>query len=128
VPSRLTNIVVDAQDPAAVADFWCLVLGWHIVEQSDEGVSISAANGAWPVIDFLPVPETKTLKNRLHLDLRADGVSTPDELERLRSLGASLVDVGQSTAATWVVLADPEGNEFCLLSQSVQDLDPKTHP
>jgi hypothetical protein len=63
------------------------------------------------------------VKNRLHLDLRADGVSTPDELERLLSLGASPVDVSQSTTATWVVLADPEGNEFCLLSRSVQDLD-----
>ncbi|HEV3266621.1 MAG TPA: VOC family protein [Acidimicrobiales bacterium] len=122
MPSRLTNIVVDALDPFTVAEFWCSVLGWHIVEQSDGGVSIAAANGAWPVIDFLPVPETKTVKNRLHLDLRADGVSTPDELARLVHLGASPVDVGQSTGATWVVLADPEGNEFCLLSTSVQDL------
>ncbi|HEX3461614.1 MAG TPA: VOC family protein [Acidimicrobiales bacterium] len=124
MPSRLTNIVIDAQDPAVVADFWCSVLGWQIVEQSDEGVSISAANGAWPVIDVLPVPEAKTVKNRLHLDLRADGVSTADELERLLSLGAIPVDVGQSTAVSWVVLADPEGNEFCLLARSVQDLIP----
>ena len=124
MPSRLTNIVVDALDPAAVADFWCSVLGWQIVEQSDQGVSIAATNGTWPVIDFLPVPETKSLKNRLHLDIRADGVSTPQELERLRDLGALPVDVGQSPDVTWVVLADPEGNEFCLLSDSVQDLAP----
>jgi predicted enzyme related to lactoylglutathione lyase len=122
MPSRLTNIVIDALDPSAVADFWCSVLGWQIVEQSDQGVSIAAANGTWPVIDFLPVPETKTVKNRLHLDIRADGVSTPHELERLRDLGASPVDVGQSPDTTWVVLADPEGNEFCLLAESVQDL------
>jgi len=122
--SRLTNIVIDALDPPAVAEFWCSVLGWQIVEESDQGVSIAAANGAWPVIDVLPVRETDTVKNRLHLDLRADGISTPDELLRLQALGASSVDVGQSPDATWVVLADPEGNEFCLLSRSVQDLDP----
>jgi predicted enzyme related to lactoylglutathione lyase len=121
--SRLTNIVIDALDPPAVAEFWCSVLGWQIVEESDEGVSIAAANGAWPVIDILPVPETKAVKNRLHLDLRADGISTPDELLRLQALGASPVDVGQSPEVTWVVLADPEGNEFCLLSRSIQDLE-----
>lgn len=124
MPSRLTNIVVDVLDPSVVADFWCSVLGWQIVEQSDQGVSIAAANGAWPVIDFLSVPETKTVKNRLHLDIRADGVSTPHELARLRDLGASPVDIGQSPDTTWVVLADPEGNEFCLLSEPVQDLVP----
>jgi predicted enzyme related to lactoylglutathione lyase len=124
VPSRLINIVIDALDPPAVADFWCSVLGWQIVEQSDQGVSIAAANGTWPVIDFLPVPETKSVKNRLHLDIRADGVSTLHELERLQDLGASPVDVGQSPDTSWVVLADPEGNEFCLLSQTVQDLVP----
>jgi predicted enzyme related to lactoylglutathione lyase len=122
--SRLTNVVIDALDPPAVAEFWCSVLGWQIVEESDEGVSIASASGAWPVIDIIPVPETKTVKNRLHLDLRADGISTPDELLRLQALGASPVDIGQSPEVTWVVLADPEGNEFCLLSRTVQDLEP----
>jgi hypothetical protein len=107
---------------AAVADFWCSVLGWQIVDQSDGGVSIGAPDGSWPVIDVLPVPETKSVKNRLHLDLRADGVTTAEELQRLLELGASPVDVGQSADVSWVVLADPEGNEFCLLSQPVQDI------
>jgi hypothetical protein len=124
MPSRLTNIVIDALDPSVVAEFWCSVLGWQIVEHSDKGMSIAPPNRSWPVIDVLPVPDTKTVKNRLHLDLRADGISTPDELLRLQALGASPVDVGQSPDATWVVLADPEGNEFCLLSESVQDLEP----
>lgn len=79
-------------------------------------------DGALPSIDVLPVPERKTLKNRLHLDLRADGVATEGELERLVGLGARRVDVGQPPDASWVVLADPEGNEFCLLSRSVQEL------
>jgi catechol-2,3-dioxygenase len=119
--SRLACVVIDAVDPRVVAEFWCSVLGWQIVEQSDGGVSIAAPDGSWPVIDILPVPEIKSVKNRLHLDLRADGVTTPEELQRLLELGASPVDVGQSPDVTWVVLADPEGNEFCLLSGSVQD-------
>ncbi len=120
--SRLTSVVIDAVDPRVVAEFWCSILGWQIVDQSDGGVSIAAPDDSWPVIDFLPVPETKSVKNRLHLDLRADGVTTDEELQRLLELGASPVDVGQSPDVTWVVLADPEGNEFCLLSQSIEDL------
>jgi hypothetical protein len=121
--SRLTNIVIDATEPMLVADFWCSVLGWEIIEQSDEWVSIAAVDRAGPVIDVVPVPDGKIRKNRVHLDIRADGVGTSTELERLLALGALRVDVGQSTDVSWVVLADPEGNEFCLLSQSVQDLN-----
>jgi hypothetical protein len=76
------------------------------------------------MIDVVPVPEHKTVKNRLHLDLRADGMPTADELERLLALGARRVDVGQAPDATWVVLSDPEGNEFCLLSRTVQEARP----
>ena len=109
-------------DPPRLAQFWCAVLGWEIVEESEEGVSIAPTDGSWPVIDFLPVRDSKVHKNRLHLDLRADGSRTSEELDRLLALGASTVDVGQPSEATWVVLADPEGNEFCLLSAPVQDL------
>jgi catechol 2,3-dioxygenase-like lactoylglutathione lyase family enzyme len=119
--SRLTNICLDAADPPTLAHFWCAVLGWEIADESDGGVSIAPVDRAWPVIDIFPVPEPKVHKNRLHLDIRADGSSTREELERLLGLGASTVDVGQSPEATWVVLADPEGNEFCLLATSVQD-------
>lgn len=120
--SRLATLAIDADDPPRVAEFWCAVLGWRIVERSDAGVSIAAADGSWPTIDVLSVPEGKTVKNRLHLDLRADGVTTDEELGRLLALGATRIDVGQAPDSTWVVLADPEGNEFCLLSRSVQDL------
>jgi len=122
VPSRIAVLAVDAVDPRVVADLWCEVLGWRIVEQSDGVISIAPPNGAWPTIDVLAVPERKTVKNRLHLDLRADGGPTEAELERLLALGARRVDVGQSPDSSWVVLADPEGNEFCLLSRAVQDL------
>jgi predicted enzyme related to lactoylglutathione lyase len=122
MPSRIAVIAVDSNDPRTVADFWCAVLDWRVTDEGDEGVSIAAADGSWPTIDFLVVPEGKTIKNRLHLDLRADGVTTAAELDRLLALGARRVDVGQGPDVSWVVLADPEGNEFCLLSRSLQQL------
>ncbi len=122
MPSRIAVVAIDAAEPQVVADFWCSVLGWRIVEEDVDGVSIGPADGSLPTIDVLQVPERKTVKNRLHFDLRADGVSTDEELERLIALGARRVDVGQQPDSTWVVLADPEGNEFCLLSRSMQEL------
>jgi hypothetical protein len=119
--SRLVAIAIDAVQPRVVADFWCSALGWQVVAEDDGVISIASADGSWPTIDVAPVPEGKTVKNRLHLDLRADGVPTVDELERLLGLGARRVDVGQGADATWVVLSDPEGNEFCLLSRTVQE-------
>ncbi len=122
MPSRIAVLAVDALDPQLLARFWCDVLDWEVVEDDDDGVSIAPREpGGVPAgIDLLPVPERKTVKNRLHLDLRADGTSTEAELERLLSLGARRVDVGQLPDVSWVVLADPEGNEFCLLSRPVQ--------
>ncbi len=114
--SRLAAVAIDAHDTEKVAAFWCDVLGWHVVDQEEDGITIGPADGAWPRIDVFEVPEPKTTKNRLHLDLRAEDRSTADELRRLESLGARRVDVGQSPDVSWVVLADPEGNEFCLLS------------
>jgi hypothetical protein len=122
MPSRIAVIAIDAVRPRMVADFWCNVLGWHVVDEDDGVISIAPPDRAWPTIDVLGVAEGKAVKNRLHLDLRADGVATRDELERLLSLGARRVDVGQGPDVSWVVLGDPEGNEFCLLSRSVQDV------
>jgi hypothetical protein len=119
--SRLAVIAIDAVRPRVVADFWCSVLGWRVAGEDEGVVSIAPPDGSWPTIDVCPVPEGKTVKNRLHLDLRADGLSTRDELDRLLGLGARPADVGQATDATWVVLSDPEGNEFCLLARSVQE-------
>jgi hypothetical protein len=129
VTSRLAAVVIDAVQPGLIADFWCAVLGWQIVRQDGDGdgdddgvITIGPAGQSWPAIDIAPVPETKTVKNRLHLDLRADGVPVAAELDRLLSLGARPADVGQPADASWVVLADPEGNEFCLLSRTVQEV------
>jgi len=121
--SRIAAIAIDALDTRRVADFWCAVLGWRILTEDDEGITIGAGDGAWPTIDVFRVLERKVVKNRVHLDLRADGSSTADELDRLRALGARSVEVGQGPDVTWTVLADPEGNEFCLLSRPVQDVE-----
>ncbi|MEW2221403.1 VOC family protein [Streptomyces sp. NPDC006990] len=120
--SRISVLCIDALEPRVVADFWCRVLDWRIREEAEGGITIGPADPAAPGIDIFPVPERKTLKNRLHLDLRADGSTTEEELGRLLELGATRVDVGQSPDVTWTVLADPEGNEFCLLGRTVQEL------
>ena len=85
-------------------------------------VSIAPSDASWPTIDVVQVPEGKAVKNRLHLDLRADGSTAQEEVDRLLSLGARRADVGQGSDVTWTVLAKPEGNEFCVLSRSVQDV------
>ena len=110
--STVSGVAIDANDLELVARFWCDVLGYQELER-DEG--IISIGGSGPDIDVLRVPEPKSVKNRLHLDLRASGSSTEDELERLLALGARRVDVGQAPDVSWTVLADPEGNEFCLL-------------
>jgi hypothetical protein len=124
--SRIAVITIDAVEPRLVADFWCAVLGWRIVDEDPAIISIAAADGTGPTIDVALVPdgkaEGKAAKNRLHLDLRADGTTTADELQRLLDLGARPADVGQPEDASWVVLADPAGNEFCLLSRTIQEV------
>lgn len=119
--SRIAAIAIDAVNPRLIADFWRDVLGWREVAADAEGITIAASRQG-PTIDVLAVPDSKSVKNRLHLDLRADGSSTAEELRRLLALGAIHVDVGQSPQVSWVVLADPEGNEFCLLERTVQEL------
>jgi predicted enzyme related to lactoylglutathione lyase len=121
VTSSLSIIAIDAVDPKVVADFWCAVLGWVVLEEDDGIVSIGAAEAGGPTIDMCRVPEKKTVKNRLHFDLRADQAERSAELNRLLDLGAKPVDVGQPADVSWTVLADPEGNEFCLLSRTVQE-------
>ena len=120
--SRIATVAINVIDVDLIADFWCAVLDWRRLEEDDVGVSIGPADGTWPTIDLWPVRDKKQGINRLHFDLRADGVTVEQELGRLITLGATRVDVGQPADASWVVLADPEGNEFCLLSRTVQEV------
>ncbi|MFC5722493.1 VOC family protein [Streptomyces gamaensis] len=112
--SSLYTVVIDAHDMRAQAAFWCAVLDWKVVYADEHEVTIGADASATPGLCFVTVPESKTLKNRLHLDLNPDDRDA--EVERIVGLGARRVDVGQSAQVTWAVLADPEGNEFCVLS------------
>jgi hypothetical protein len=109
-------IVVDAADPAAQARFWTEATGWPPAPPSGTAVSLRAASGTGPFLELLEVPEPKRVKNRLHLDVAPyRGDDHAAEVARLRALGATLADVGQRDV-TWVVLADPEGNELCVLT------------
>jgi hypothetical protein len=115
---RMQAICVDATDPAAVATFWQSALGWRRTHENQDEVVLeppagSPQDGVAPDLLFLRVPERKIAKNRLHLDLRPG--DQPAEIMRLEGLGARRVDVGQGADVTWVVMADPEGNEFCVL-------------
>lgn len=117
-------VCVDAEDPARLGRWWAELLGWRITHDSPDEVVLeppagSAQDGVSPDILFLKVPESKRIKNRLHLDLRPDDQDA--EVARAEQLGGRRVDVGQDDTVTWVVMADPEGNEFCILRAFTPD-------
>jgi predicted enzyme related to lactoylglutathione lyase len=111
-------LTVDAEDPDKLADFWCEALGYEVTYRSEEGepereVAIESPDrSGWRIL-MVEVHDERTVKNRLHLDLRPDDQEA--EVARLEKLGARRIDIGQSPEVTWVVMADPEGNEFCIL-------------
>lgn len=112
------EIVIDCNDPSVVAGFWSKVLGWDVQESDGGELWMSESGAPFPdlLLVFVAVPETKTVKNRIHLDVSPVGCDRDEEVERLLGLGASHVDIGQGEQR-WVVLADPEGNEFCVLGR-----------
>ena len=107
------QVSVDAQDPHALGLWWQKALGWVVVDESTDVVEIRPTPDQLPGVLFIRVPEKKSGKNRLHLDFRP--VDRDREVDRLMALGATRVDIGQGEVS-WVVLADPEGNEFCVLT------------
>ncbi|HET7276734.1 MAG TPA: VOC family protein [Dermatophilaceae bacterium] len=127
---RWYHLVVDSHDPSSLARWWAGVLGWEVVYEDDDETDIAPGWAGeegleWqrqrPQMAFVPVPEAKTLKNRLHLDLAPHLDDDRDaEIQRLLDLGATRVDVGQGPDVSWAVLADPEGNEFCVLSSRAE--------
>jgi len=117
---RIETVTIDAVNPAALADFWSAALGWgqRIDEDGDiwiePDVSHPEFNRSRPLL-ITRVPEAKQGKNRFHLDLVPDDHER--EVERLEALGATRPSIGQIGVESWVVLADPEGNEFCVLDE-----------
>ena len=122
--SRITELVLDCRDPAGLSAWWAEVLGYEVLGTEDDGaVEIGppgqGPKGVVPTILFAPVAEPTPGKLRLHLDLNATDRDQDAELARLLALGATRADVGQTGDESWHVLADPEGNEFCLLRSTV---------
>jgi hypothetical protein len=111
--------IVDARDPEGLAAWWREALGWVFVEEASGEFEIRPSVDRLPGLLFVPVAENKTAKNRLHLDFRPDDRDA--EVERMLARGATRVDVGQADSDSWVVLTDPEGNEFCILSSRPMD-------
>lgn len=139
--SRFSELAIDCRDPRILADFWCSVLGYRVLDESEDLIEIGPADlagsspGAYvekweaslraapsaPTIIFMVVPESKTIKNRVHIDVSPIDSSHGAEVERILALGAVRADIGQGDVR-WAVLRDPEGNEFCVL-RSLAELD-----
>ena len=105
-------VVIDSADPARLSRWWAEVLGYRVLDEDENDVIVGAGKDEYPILYFSRSNEPKTGKNRLHIDLSPDDRDA--EVERLLDMGARHVDIGQG-ARRWVVLADPEGNEFCVL-------------
>ncbi len=123
--SRLTDVIVDCHDMEGLADFWCAVLGYERAHRGDTWLAIAPAgrqtsDDEWragplaPMLAFVVVPEPRASKNRVHLDVTPTGSTRDEEVQRLVRLGAQRIDIGQGDTP-WVVMVDPEGNEFCVM-------------
>jgi catechol 2,3-dioxygenase-like lactoylglutathione lyase family enzyme len=124
---RISELVIDAADPDRLAAFWSKVLGYVELGREDDGVieigpPEAGFGGPQPTIVLVPSSDPRTGKLRLHIDVNATDRDQDAELERLLALGARPADVGQTGAENWHVLADPEGNEFCLLHARLHPL------
>jgi hypothetical protein len=125
VASKLTELAIDCADPGALARFWCSVLDYEVRDAEDGLITIGSPlvpegkdrlGPVPPTLTFARVPEGKTVKNRVHFDVNPTDRDQAEEVRRLLGLGARHADVGQTGEETWVTLADPEGNEFCVLA------------
>ena len=125
--SRLTEVIIDCRDLDHMVGFWRAALGYEEVSRGDTWVALGPpgdkvtdeklrASALAPAVALVLVPEPKTVKNRVHVDLTPIDRAQPNEVERLVALGASRVDIGQRETP-WVVMADPEGNEFCVMPE-----------
>ena len=122
---RISELVLDVHDPELLARFWCEVLGYVELERDESGIEIGPPDagfgGLQPTIILSRSDEPKVGKLRLHIDVNATDRDQAEELDRLLAAGAHPVDVGQTGTESWHVLADPEGNEFCLLHRRLAE-------
>jgi predicted enzyme related to lactoylglutathione lyase len=124
--TRLVDLCFDANDPARLARFWASALGWKVSDETNDEIAVLPTDRTPFDLVFLPVPEAKTTKNPIHLDLVSESVEHQRQIvDRSLELGARHVDIGQGLDADHVVLADPEGNEFCVVlrGQFLADTD-----
>jgi len=113
--TRLTALCFDAKDPLRLAGFWAAALSWVLLDSTREGIVLLPADGTPFLLSFRPVPEPKLGKSRIHLDLVSETSDHQTEMvDQLIALGASRADIGQGEVP-WTVMADPEGNEFCVV-------------
>jgi predicted enzyme related to lactoylglutathione lyase len=115
MPLSMHHVVIDTHDLRRLATFWAEALGWKILSVREREVVVGPEETAPVGLCFMPAGEQKTGKNRLHLDLTTGADDRDAEIERLIALGAHWVDIGQTGAESWTVLADPEGTEFCVV-------------
>ena len=124
MPTRLESVVIDAADPSALARFWAEALQWPVTFEEPDEVVVELEGEPFVPLVLGPVPEPKTVQNRLHFDLATTSEDhQAAEVDRLIALGATRTDVGQGDDVPWVVLADPEGNELCVLEPRVTYAD-----
>ncbi|MFC4052361.1 VOC family protein [Actinomadura syzygii] len=115
---RISELVIDCRDPRTLAAFWCEVLGFSVLDTEDGAIEIGPPEGfggLQPTLIFSPSTDPRAGKLPLHIDVNPTDRDQDAELQRLLAIGARPADVGQTGQENWHVLADPEGNEFCLL-------------
>jgi predicted enzyme related to lactoylglutathione lyase len=123
MPLTLHHVVVDARDLPGLARFWAQALRWRVLSEREREVVIGPDENAPVGMCFMPAAEPKTVKNRVHLDITTSAEDRDAEIERLLALGARRVDIGQTGQESWTVLADPEGNEFCVIRPKATLID-----
>ncbi|MGW7413702.1 VOC family protein [Streptomyces sp. NPDC054863] len=122
---RISELVLECRDPEALARFWCEVLDFVVLDREEGAIEIGPREGfggPQPTIVLSPNDEPRSGQRRLHIDVNATDRDQDAELERLLAAGAVRADVGQTGEESWHVLADPEGNEFCLLKRRLDPL------
>jgi catechol 2,3-dioxygenase-like lactoylglutathione lyase family enzyme len=126
VTSAIRHVTIDCADPYALALFWADVTGFEPDPENEpgDGEALLVAPGDHPGVLFIRVPEPKSVKNRIHLDVTPTDRRRDEEVERLAGIGARVVDDRRNPDGTgWVVMADPEGNEFCVERSAEERVD-----